>query len=249
MFKITVSDAKMWKGLMAAISTLIEEGTFNASEKGISLRAMDPSHVAMVDFEAPNTFFQDFQCDKPSKVCVDIADMLKLIRRVDVGDTLQLELDEEHAKLHMKLSGKYTRRFSVPLLQPSTTDIPTPKLAFETKIKMDSRYLNDAMEDIATVSEQVRLESTPEALTLKSGSETGDVVVEFEKGNQVLLEFEVKSANKALYGVNFLLDIIKAGASSSPVATLEFSSDKPVRLDFELPQGSRLTYYLAPRLE
>jgi len=34
-------------------------------------------------------------------------------------------------------------------------------------------------------------------------------------------------------------------SASSEVATLELSTDMPIKMDFELPQG-RLIYYLAP---
>jgi proliferating cell nuclear antigen len=74
-------------------------------------------------------------------------------------------------------------------------------------------------------------------------------VIEFEKSNEAVLEFNVKTEIKALYGVSFLQDIIRAGTSTSKVVTVEFSTDKPVKLDFELPLKGKLTYYLAPRLE
>jgi proliferating cell nuclear antigen len=249
MFRIIISDAKTWKNLMTAVSTLVEEATFNVTPDGISLRAMDPSHVAMVDFEYPKDSFQEYSCKEPSKLCIDIADMLKLMKRVEAGENLELSLDQQTGHLAMKLTGKYTRKFSVPLLQPTTSDIPTPKLVFDAKIKMDASCFNDAVDDISTVSEQVKFEATPEKLIMSAGSETGNVVVEFDKTNPALIEFQVQGSAKSLYGINFLRDMIKAGAASSGIATVEFSSDKPVRLDFDLTPKGKLIYYLAPRLE
>jgi len=249
MFKIAVSDAKTWKNFMSAIATLVEEATFDVKPEGISLRAMDPSHVAMVDFENPKEAFQEYACDKPTKLCVDIGDILKLMRRVESGETLELTHDSQTAHLSMKLIGKYVRRFSAPLLQPATSDIPVPKLAFDAKVRMDADCLNDAISDIGGVSEQVRFEANPDRFVMTGHSETGDVVVEFEKSNEAVLEFNVKAEIKALYGVSFLQDIIRAGTSTSKVVTVEFSADKPVKLDFELPLKGKLTYHLAPRLE
>ena len=249
MFKIVIADSRMWKNRMAAISALVEEATFDITPEGISLRAMDPSHVAMVDFEYPKEAFQEYSCSEPSKLCVDIADMVKLMRRVESGETLELSLDPEANKLSMKLSGKYTRRFSIPQLQSSATEMPTPKLEFDANIKMDAGCLNDAATDMATVSEQVKFEANPDKLVMTGLSETGNVVVEFEKDNTSIVNFNVKGEVKALYGVSFLQDIVKAGTASSNLATVEFSTDKPVRIDFELPLQGKLTYYLAPRIE
>ncbi len=249
MFKIIVSDAKSWKNFMSAIATLVEEATFDVKAEGISLRAMDPSHVAMVDFENPKESFQEYTCDQPTKLCVDVGDVLKLMRRVESGETLELTHDPQTGHLSMKLIGKYVRRFSVPLLQPSTSDIPVPKLTFDAKVKIDADCLNDATSDIGGVSEQVRFEADPNRFIMTGLSETGNIVVEFEKTNVAVLEFAAPAEVKALYGVSFLQDIIRAGTSTSKVVTVEFSTDKPLRLDFELPLKGKLTYYLAPRLE
>jgi len=47
--------------LITAIAGLwVDEASFSISKDGIQLRAMDPSHVAMVDLEWPNTIFQEF---------------------------------------------------------------------------------------------------------------------------------------------------------------------------------------------
>ena len=55
MFKAKMADAKFLKDMMGAISILVDEATFDVTPEGIKLRAMDPSRVAMVDFEWPKT--------------------------------------------------------------------------------------------------------------------------------------------------------------------------------------------------
>jgi proliferating cell nuclear antigen len=57
-FKASISDARLWKSLLGAISALIEEADFNATPDGIRLRSMDPAHVAMVDFEWQKAAFE-----------------------------------------------------------------------------------------------------------------------------------------------------------------------------------------------
>ena len=56
MFKLKVSDAKLLRDMATAISILVDEATFKIDPEGLKLRAMDPSRVAMIDFEWPKTF-------------------------------------------------------------------------------------------------------------------------------------------------------------------------------------------------
>jgi hypothetical protein len=40
-----------------------------------------------------------------------------------------------------------------------------------------------------------------------------------------------------------------AASSLSEIAVLMFSTDMPMRLDFNPPSGGKIVYYLAPRME
>ncbi|RLI33741.1 proliferating cell nuclear antigen (pcna) [Candidatus Bathyarchaeota archaeon] len=249
MFRIVVSDARAWRKLLDAISTLVEEATFDIKPEGVFLRAMDPSHVAMVDFEYQKDAFQEFECSEATKICIGLGEMLKLLKRVGSGETLEMSLDPNENRLIMKLTGRYTRRFALPLLQPSVPELPTPKLAFDAHVKLDSDHLKDAILEVSNVSDQVRFIASQEKLSLIGESETGKVEIDFEKDNPSVYEFNVQGEVKALYGIGFLEDMVKAGSGSSKIVSVDFSTDKPVKLDFELPLKGRLTYYLAPRIE
>ncbi len=52
-----------WKAITSAISTLVDEATFEASVEGISFRGMDPSHVALIDIYWPNSAFEGYECN------------------------------------------------------------------------------------------------------------------------------------------------------------------------------------------
>ncbi len=56
MFKLKVSDAKLLRDMATAISILVDEATFKIDAEGLKLRAMDPSRVAMIDFEWPKIY-------------------------------------------------------------------------------------------------------------------------------------------------------------------------------------------------
>jgi proliferating cell nuclear antigen len=104
-----MNNARLWKNLIGAIATLVDEASFDADEEGIKLRAMDPSHVAMVDFEWPKTIFEEYVSDEPTKLCINISEMLKLLRRVGGDESINIELEEKTARLKMTLKNKYTR--------------------------------------------------------------------------------------------------------------------------------------------
>jgi len=249
LFKVKMADAKLWKDLMTAISTLIDEATFNITPNEITLRAMDPSHVAMIDFAWPKTSFEDYICDQPTKLCVNISEMLKLLRGVGSGESIELFIDEQSGRLNMQLKGKYTRTFSLATLDTVGEEAPTPKITFNAKTKLTTEVLKQSMDDASTVSDHVSLEASADKLVIKATGDLGSAKIELDKTSEALLGIEVKEEAKATFSLSYLTEIIKAASTTSDVATMEFSTNMPIRLDFELPQGGRLQYFLAPRIE
>jgi proliferating cell nuclear antigen len=248
-FKASVSDAKLWKNLLAAISTLIEEADFNATPDGIKLRSMDPSHVAMVDFEWQKTAFEEYTCQEPTKIRVNIASMLKLLKRVGSDEILEMLYDEKTRKLNLTLKGKMMRKFTMPTLDPAQEEVPTPKITFNSKVKLTTSTFRDIIDDVQAVSDNVRLETTSEKLTAAATTELSSAIIELEKASEMIIELDVKEPSKATFNLNYLSEITKAGASTSEIVTVEFSSNMPIRLEFDIPQQGRLSYYLAPRIE
>ena len=235
--------------MITSISILVDEATFDISPDGMKLRAMDPSRVAMVDFEWPKTVFDEYQCDAPMKMCVNISEMLKLLKRAGKDEALELAIDEKTGRLQLSITGKYTRTFNMPTLEAQEEEVPTPKLAFNVRAKATTQGLKEAIEDATLVSDHVRIEADPEKLVLHATGDLMSANIELKQGSDALLDLEAKEAAKATFSLSYLSEIIKAAVSTSDIATLEFSSDMPIRLDFQQPKEGKLTFYLAPRIE
>jgi len=235
--------------MVTAISTLVDEATFNIAAEGIKLRAMDPSRVAMIDFEWPKTVFDEYACDAPTKMCINVGEMLKLLRRTGKDESVELALDEKTNRLNVGIKGKYERTFNMPTLEAAEEEVPTPKITFSVRAKVTTEGLHQAIEDVLLVSDHVKIEVDSEKLTMRAAGDLMGATIELKKGSDALLDLEAKEPSKATFSLSYLSEIIKTAASASDIATLEFSSDMPIRIDFQQPKEGKLTFYLAPRIE
>jgi proliferating cell nuclear antigen len=210
---------------------------------------MDPSRVAMIDFEWPKTIFDEYTNDQPTKMCVNITEILKLLKRTSKDEAIELALDEKTNRLNVGIKGKYDRTFNMPTLEATEEEVPTPKITFNIRAKVTTDGLHQAIEDVLLVSDHVKIEVDPEKLTMKAAGDLMGATIELKKGNDALLEIEAKEPSKATYSLSYLSEIIKTAAASSEIATIEFSNDMPIRIDFQQPKEGKLTFYLAPRIE
>jgi proliferating cell nuclear antigen len=249
MFKLRIADAKLLRDMITSISILVDEATFKLDPEGIKLRAMDPSRVAMIDFEWPKTVFEEYTSTEPTKMCINITELLKLLKRAGKDETLDLSLDEKTGKLQVAIAGKYTRNFTMPTLEASEEEVPTPKITFNVRLKATTEGLSQAIEDAQLVSDHVRIEADPEKVVFNASGDLMGAIITLQKGSDALLELDAKEPQKATFSLSYLTEIIKAASATSDIATLEFSTDMPIKLDFQQVKEGKLTFYLAPRIE
>ena len=178
-----------------------------------------------------------------------ISELLKLLKRAGKDEVVGLLLDDKTGRLQVKITGKYSRDFTMPTLLASEEEVPTPKITFNVKAKITTHGLSEAIEDAGLVSDHVRFEADPEKLVLNAMGDLMGATITLQKGNDALLDLEVKEASKATFSLSYLSEIIKAASATSDIATLEFSTDMPVLIDFQQTKGGKLTFFLAPRIE
>ncbi len=245
-FLAKTSTSEEWKVVSSAVSTLVEEATFEASPEGITFRAMDPSHVALIDLLWPKSAFEKYECDKPFKFSIKIEDFMKLIKRADAKDSIEITTSDE--MLVLRILDGYKREFLLHLIESTYGPTPLPKLSFNVKATMAERAFEKILSDISAISDHMTIEASKDRLIFSGKSDIGSGSVTLERTTQDLLELDVKEDSKATYSIEYLSNIIKATASDEVL--LEYSSKMPIRLELKLSDlGGRVHFYLAPRIE
>jgi|TARA_B100000315_G_scaffold224636_1_gene230305 proliferating cell nuclear antigen len=248
-FLAKASSAKEWKRVAAAIGHLVEEASFDASPEEISFRAMDPSHVAMIDLVWPNTAFEKYECDKQFRFTVRVDDLVKVLRRAESKDAIELSAADDQT-LIFKIFDGYRREFKIHLVESTAAPTPIPKLSFNAKLQAIQGTIEKMLNDISVVSDHVIIEAGKDKVILSGKSDHGSAAVELEKGSPDLPLYEVKEESKATYSIDYLLNISKAAASVTDSITCEYSNKMPLRMEFKLAEtGGQIHFYLAPRVE
>ena len=159
---------------------------------------------------------------------------------------MRIVLNTEKARLviHCKRGG-HSRRSEMPILEPLNEEVPQPKIFFKAKARLTTDALRMAIRDASLVSEHVRVEVEGDVFKVNAEGDMGSSFSEWTRGSDDLLELKVDEDSSATFTLSYLSDIANAAGANSEVATLELSTDMPIKMEFEIPQG-RLVYYLAP---
>ncbi|OYT60376.1 MAG: proliferating cell nuclear antigen (pcna) [Desulfurococcales archaeon ex4484_217_1] len=246
MSKVLFSDARAWRYLMTAIGKIIEEGTLRFTSEGVTLRAMDPSHIIMVDLNMPKTIFEEYNVTKEEKVSINFNDFIKILRRATKNDKLGLELREE--KIAVVFLGASERTFVLPTLSISEEKLPEPRIQFKASVRITSATFRDMLKDIEPVAETIKLVCDGEALKVIGKGSRGEAEIVLTEESGALIDLSVEEKAEASYSIEYFKNIAPASQASDTV-TIRFSTNMPCRLDFELAGEGRLTFYIAPRVD
>jgi proliferating cell nuclear antigen len=64
MFEARLAQSSILKRVIEAIKDLITEASFDCSDSGIQLQAMDNSHVSLVSLNLRSDGFDKYRCDR-----------------------------------------------------------------------------------------------------------------------------------------------------------------------------------------
>jgi proliferating cell nuclear antigen len=248
MFMAKTSTATEWRAVASAVKTLVEEATFDANSEGITFRAMDPSHVALVDLTWPVAAWVAYECDKPFKFSVRVEDLTKLINRADTKDAVEISSGEDDS-IAVKFSNGYKREFNIHLIESTAASAPLPKLEFDTKATVTKTILEKVLGDVSVVSDQVTILATKDKLTFSGKSDVGKAEISLAKNDADVLELTSNAESRATYSIDYVSGILKALGGVADTVELEYSTKKPLRLQLKLnDQGAKMWYFLAPRV-
>ena len=248
MFMAKTAGSIEWRAVAAAVKTLVEEATFDATSEGITFRAMDPSHVALVDLSWPLSAWAAYECDKPFKFSVRVEDLTKLINRADAKDNVEIGSGEDDS-ISVKFSNGYKREFNIHLIESTAASAPLPKLEFDTKATITKAILEKILGDVSVVSDQVTILATKDKITFSGKSDVGKAEISLAKNDADVLELQSNAESKATYSIDYVSGILKALSAVADTVELEYSTKKPLRLMLKLnDQGAKMWYFLAPRV-
>ena len=245
-FSAKTNTSDEWKAVISSITTLVEEATFEATVEGITFRGMDPSHVALIDISWPNSAFEKYNCDSDIKFGVRVDEFSKVIKRAEKKESIEISISDDN--MLQILIGK-NKKWSMRLIEGSASDTPLPKISYDSKIGLSSSTFDKILGDIDVVSDYLSIKTATNNAEFSGKGDSGEAVINFEKGMEGLEEITVNQECTGTYSLEYLNPIVKAMGNTSDSIICEFSSGKPLRIEFKVSNIGRIHFYLAPRVE
>jgi len=245
MFKAIVGASTLQDAL-DSVSVLVDECKIRLNEDALSIRAVDPANVGMVDLTLEAAAFESYDADG-GVIGVNLARLEDIAGMAGSGDLIHLELDEETRKLHIEIDGlSYTLALIDPESIRQEPDIP--ELDLPAEIVVEGAQLDRGVTAADMVSDHIRLRvaEADESFLIEAEGDTDDVDLELTREDLIAL---TAGPADSLFSLDYLKDMNKAIPGDAEV-TVELGEEFPVKLHYGFGEGlGQVTFMLAPRIQ
>jgi len=243
MFQVKVK-ANVLKDLIDVTSPLVNEVKLNITKDSISLRAVDPAHVAMVDLSITSDAFEDYKAED-LELGIDMDKFAGIMRLAGSDDDIFMEFDQKQNRLIIKI-GNLVRKMALI----DTAGMPDPKmptLELPGKVTLRASELNKGIKASESISDHLAITMKKDSFQLYAEGDTDTVDLTIPK--DLLVDLTATSKIKSLFSIDYFSNMIKSVKANEDV-TIFLGNDNPTRVEFDVAQSKgHVTYLLAPRIE
>lgn len=242
-FQATVK-ADTIKQIIEATSTLVDEAKVHITADGLSLKAVDPAHVAMVDLSLGAKAFETYEADD-LELGFDLDRFRDIMKLAGAGDLVKLEYNKDSHRLVVTI-GNIVRRMGLV----DTAGMPDPKvpnLNLPNKVSLRADDLGKAIKGSESLTDHVSITVDPEYFEVDATADIESLNLRIPKED--LISLEAKERTRSMFSLDYLSNMVKAVRPGEPMS-LQLGSDYPVKIEFSMADGNgHCVYLLAPRIE
>ncbi len=236
--------AEILKEVVNVVSTLVDEAKFNINADGLTLKAVDPAHIAMVDLSLGKDAFDEFKSEE-TEIGIDIDKLSQFLKLAKTGDVVDLKHDDDKRRLNIVV-GDITRRMSL-IDTTGMSDPKVPNLDLPASVTVKADDLMQGIKASETVSDHIALVANPDGFEMSCEGDMDQV--HWRKAKKDLVAIEAQGTVRSLFPLEYFSNMLKSVSSGSDV-TMQLGSDYPVKMVFKIAGGKgEVRYLLAPRIE
>ena len=249
MFKAQIK-AESLKEFIGTVGSLVDEAKLTVSEEGIQIKAVDPSHVAMIEATLIKSAFNSYEA-KNMEMGIDVDKFKNVLTVAGKDEMVNLEMDDKLNRLVVNI-GNLTR--AMPLLDTSGMPDPkVPSLDLPSTVNVVVNEILQGLKASKTVSDHIALTTNKETFRLVCEGDNQNSV-DLSLGKEQLEKLDSINEVTSLFSLEYFALMVNS-LPADRILHINLGTDLPVKIDADLAvddmtgaQGN-VKFLLAPRID
>ena len=249
MFKARIKADNL-KEFIGTVGSLVDEAKLNVNEDGMQIKAVDPSHVAMIEANLIKSAFDSYETDV-AEMGIDIDKFKTVLAVAGKEDMISLEKDDKLNRLVVNI-GNLTR--AMPLLDTSGMPDPkVPSLDLPAFVSVSVEEISQGLKASKSVSDHIALSTTKDSFRLICEGDNQNRV-DLTLGKEQLEKLVSPEETTSLFSLEYFALMVNS-LPPDRILHINLGTDLPVKVDADLAiedltgaQGN-VKFLLAPRID
>merc|ERR1712205_60611 len=95
MLEARIAQGSLLKKLIEALKDLVTEANFDCDEQGITLQAMDSSHVSLCAMQLKADGFEHYRCDRSMSIGMNLTSLSKILKCAGNDDVITMKAEDD----------------------------------------------------------------------------------------------------------------------------------------------------------
>ena len=239
--KLELYNPSIFKEVFDCISHIVDECKLEFSNFGLTINALDKSHITFISLDFKYHLFDTYEVPNPETVLIDTTEFIKVLKRCKNDEIMRIQTD--NSNLNITFEGDATRTYNLRLIDNEYETPKPPSIDYPLTIEAPSNLIKDTLSDMKLFSENFRISVDEDYLRLYTEGMKGATEMKYLHGSNI--QQYVESG----YSIEKFVDIFRASKLTETVE-LGLGNDLPVTITFKLVSGDgSVSFLLAPRLE
>ena len=249
MFKARIKADNL-KEFIGTVGSLVDEAKLNVNEDGMQIKAVDPSHVAMIEANLIKSAFDSYETDV-AEMGIDVDKFKTVLAVAGKEDMVSLEKDDKLNRLVVSI-GNLTR--AMPLLDTSGMPDPkVPSLDLPAFVSVSVEEISQGLKASKSVSDHIALSTTKDSFRLICEGDNQNRV-DLTLGKEQLEKLVSPEETTSLFSLEYFALMVNS-LPPDRILHINLGNDLPVKVDADLAiddltgaQGN-VKFLLAPRID
>lgn len=240
-------QACVLKVLMDSLSSLLVDTTLQFSADGVKLIELDNTHIVMIHVRLDARKFEEFYCENPVNIGVNIGNLHTLLKTVNSSDTLTLFLsNDDRNRLGIRVENeekKTSTEFKLNLLDLDAHEYSIPPVAFSAVTMLPSTYFQKIVRDMSYLSDRVEIKNIGRQLILSCSGNFCQQETILRDTEEPIRDGEDEEErdptliNQGVFSLKYLVMFTKC-SSLNPTVSIFVRSEFPCICVYEMSLGS-----------
>jgi len=256
MFEARLAQGSLLKKVLESIKDLLNEGTWDCNSSGMSLQAMDSSHVSLVSLMLRSDGFDTYRCDRNLSMGINLSSMSKILRCAGNDDAITVKAGDNADTVTFMFESPNAEKVSdyeMKLMDLDAEHLGIPETDYSCVIKMPAAEFQRICRDLSQIGESVIICCTKEGVKFSASGDLGTGNVKLAQTANVDKEeeaviIEMQEAVTLTFALRYLNFFTKATPLSGQVS-LSMSPEVPLVVEYKIGDMGYVRYYLAPKIE